>query len=375
MTTVAQLPSYQVAVLSPFDGSVQAIFDPATFYDLRYSRLLNDVGLLTLTLSYSNKYRQAFQTDSFIEVSRTNPVTGVLTLEDTFLARSFNRFRAGNEEKYVVSAWHLNDLVKRRVVDPNDDPAAAGGFSTYAGAADTVIYQYAYYNMGPGASAARQIPNLTIPVPPGTGLGVGYRLQYDDLFKVVFQDATARGQTDFVIRRTSGANLELDIGVIGTDKRQSSNYPFHSWLGLDPKRGNLTDPNLLIDRKAEMNVAYTLGQGQATARQLSIVAGDQAGDSPFNRIEFVVNASSVVKGDTTGLLTMARTELKKNALVKTFSFKSLGIEAGNAYQNDWVIGDLITVSYDEQSFDLRIYGVEVFISQAGEVITPKINII
>jgi len=368
-------PSYQVTVMSPVDGSVTAIFDPASFWDLRYSRLLNDIGVLTLTLSYNNAFRTAFVLDSLIEVARTNPLTGLLTVEDTYLCRFMNRYRQGNDERYVVSGFHLNDLIRRRVVDPADDPNAAGGFSTYAGPSDTVIYNYAYYNLGPGASAARRTPGLTIRVPPGNGLPVGYNLQYDDLFKAVFQDASAHGFTDFNIKRTTANNLELDIGVIGTDRRRSTNYPNYPFVQFDPLRGNLADPNLTLDYKAEKTLVYTLGAGQGSARQLIRVAGNGSGDSPFNRIEYTESAGSIVKGDATGLNSAARASLKKYALIQTFTMRLLGDNQGAIYNSDWFLGDYVTAVYDDFSADLRITGVELFITQSGETITPSITVI
>jgi len=367
------LPSYQVAVMSPVDGSVTRLYDPASFDDLRYSRIVNDVGILTMTMPYTTDNRSAFVLDSFIEVSRTDPFTGLLAVQDTYLCRMMNRFMVGNDEKFVVAAVQLNDLIRRRVIDPADDPNASGGFSIYAGSADTVMYNYAYYNLGLGASAQRRIPNLTIPVPPGTVVTVGYRLQYDDLFKTLFQDAAARGGVDFNIRRTTGANLELDIATIGTDRRRSTNYPNAPFMQFDPDRANMADPNLTIDYKAEKNLCYVLGQGQESARQLLRVAADNAGVSPLNRIEYVNSASSIVKGDTIGLLTAGRTSLKTNAFLQTFTMKLSGQQPGAIYGQDFFLGDLVTAVYDDYSADLRVTGIEFFINQQGETLMPTIS--
>jgi len=367
--------SYQVAVMSPFDGSITAIFDPASFYDLRYSRLVNDIGVITLTLPYNNAFRTAFVLDSLVEVARTNPNTGLLAVEDCYLVRFMNRYRQGNEERYVVSGFQLNDLIRRRVVDPTDDPNAAGGFSTYAGPSDTVMYNYANCNLGPAASAPRRMPNLTIPVPAGVGLPVGYTLQFDDLFKAVFQDAAARGQMDFNIKRTTANNFELDIAVIGTDRRRSTNYPNTPFVQFDPLRGNLVDPNLTVDYKACKTVAYTLGAGQGAARQVLRVAGNGSADSPLNRIEYTVSAGQVAKGDTTSLNSAARASLLQNSLIQTFTMQLTADNKGAIYNLDWFLGDYVSVVYDEFYADLRITGVELYVTQAGETIVPSITVI
>jgi hypothetical protein len=331
--------------------------------------------MFTLTLPYNNTNRAAFTLDSFVEIYRTSPITGQLIKEDTYLARSFNRYRQGNEERYVISGPQLNDLAKRRIIDPTSDPNAAGGYSTYAGAADTVMYWYTYYNMGPGAPLARQVPNLSIPIPPGTGNSVGYRLRYDNLFTAVLADATARGNVDFNIQRTIVSALELDLAIVGTDRRQSKNYPTSRYVGLDPKRGNMQDPNLLIDRRSEKTYVYALGQGQDVNRQLFPLAGTNSADSPFNRIEYVESANNVAKGDTTGLRTAAVASLKKNYYAQDFSFKLLEFQPGNVYQLDWFLGDLITATYDDFSQELRIVGVEVFVNQQGQTVQPKVSTI
>ena len=337
-------PAFQVVVTDPVTGLTSAVFDSVTFFDLRYSRILNDVGVITITLPYTPETASAFKLDSIIQVMRTSPVTGLLAVEDYYFARYFNVYRQTNIENLVIGGLHLNHLVARRVVNPFDDPSAAGGYSTQAGPADMVLWHYANYNLGPGASIARQCPGLSIPVPLGVGLGVGYRLRFDDLYKT-FQDATARGGVDFNIQRTTGAAMELDIATIGTDRRQSTHYPWGPFVLLNPQRGNLSDPNLLQDRKAEKNVVYALGQGQDVNREFLISAADSALDSPFNYIEYTDTSTNVQKGDATGLLTAARASLKKNGYAPSFTFKGLGTEPGNLYQQDYFLGDLISVSY------------------------------
>ena len=365
-------PSFQIVVIDPVLGTVSAVFDPASIHDLRYSRVLNDIGVLTLRMPYSSANRQAFKLDSLIEIYRTSPITGRLAKEDTYFARLFNRYRQGQIEDFIVGGVQLNDLIRRRVVDPADDPNAAGGYSTYAGAADTVLYNYAYYNLGPGASVPRRFPNLTIPVPQGIGNPVGYRLRYDDLLKTLFQDATTKGAIDFNIQRTSGANLELDLAVIGTDRRKSVNYPTQPWTGLDPQRGNMQDPNLTIDRKTEKNTVYALGQGQDVNRQLIIQTSNPGVDSPWNRCEYTDTNTNAQKGDTQTLLTAAVASLNTNQYKQVFSFKLTEFLPGGTYQQDWFLGDKVTVYYGDYSDELRIQSVEVFISSAGQTILPTV---
>lgn len=365
------LPDYQVTVIDPATGQVVMIFDGIALYELRYNRPLNDIGAMALTLPVEGnalRLRSIFSLDALIEVARTSPVTGRLQVEDTFLTRLTHRFREGNEERFVVGGLSLNHLLSRRVIDPDDDPLAAGGYSTKAGPADVVMRAYAREQCGDLASADRQFPNFSVGPVGSIGNGVGKRARYENLFEL-FQELSRSSSMDFIVTRLTSNILRLTIAPIGSDKSKSSNYPFAPFVMLNPDRGNLANPSLVIDRKKEGNFCYALGQGQGEFRIVSKVTGQGLGDSPYNRLEFTEDVRLAERGQAQQLLTGALDALKERQPVKEFTFEPSGQEPGNIYRQDWDVGDLVTAAWDDESLDLRVRDVELDISASGETIS------
>lgn len=366
------LPAYQIVVLSCNSGAVLGVFDLKTFYDLRYSRTLNDIGAIAMTIPSTAFNRSIFALDNLVEVYRANQAD-VLTFEETYLVRLVHRYVEGDEERFVIGGLSLNHLLTRRVIDPDDDPLVAGGYSTKSGAADQVLYDYCNEQIGPGSSVGRAIPSLTLTAVSGIGLPVGQRLRHDPLFKIM-QDLAKQGAVDFQILRTTGTNLELQIGVIGTDRTRGTNEPLGlPWMGLSPKRGNLTAPSLLVDRQDEQNYIYGLGQGQRDKRIVYKAAGSGVSDSPWNRIEFAEDIRNVQKSDVLALITGSEAALKDKAYKTEFLYQPTGQEPGNKYRVDWDVGDAVTVDWDETSSDLRIVKIEIMLSSDGEALTATVT--
>lgn len=370
------LPAYQITVTDAATGTTNAVYDGSAFDDLKFSRELDDVGLFAATMPYTDQIASIFTLDSFIDVQRTSPITGFLQVEDTFLCRLTHHFREGDEEKFIVGAFSLNHLLARRIIDPTDDPLAAGGYSTKSGPADDVLVAYAREQCGDLClTAARVFPNLSIAASSSLGDTVGRRLRYDNLLKV-FQDVCNQSDTilmDFQIVRLYGNTLRLNIAPLGRDLRRSRNYPFAPFVEFNPLRGNMADPSLLFDRKEEQNYVYALAQGPGESRIVTRVTGDGTFDSPYNRIEFTTDIRNAERGDTTTVLTSARTALFDKQPRKDFTFKPTGTEPGAIYRQDFDVGDLVTCTFGNDSFDLRVRGVEINLSEDNEDISVVVS--
>lgn len=369
------LPSYQLSIYDAATGSTNAVYSGEAFDDLKFSRVLDDVGLLAMTMPYSDELTSIFTLDSLIDVQRTSPITGFLQTEETYLTRLTHHFREGDVEKFVIGAVSLNHLLARRIIDPADDSSAAGGYSTKSGPADDVLVAYARQQCGDLClTAARKYPNFSIAASNSVGDSVGRRLRYDNLLEV-FQDVCNQSSTilmDFQIVRLSGNLLRLTVNPIGTDRTRSHNYPFAPFVELNPLRGNLSDPSLLFDRKQEENYVYALAQGPGESRIVTRVTGDGVYDSPYNRIEFTTDVRNAERGDNTTILTSARNALYDKQPQKEFTFKPTGTEPGSMYHLDWDIGDRVTCTFGTDSFDLRIRGVEITLSPDNEEISVTV---
>lgn len=366
------LPEYQVLVLDCRTGNVLTIFDGASFVDLRYSRKLNGVGLLAMTLPGTQTNYDYFGWDNFIEVKRSDPETGSLITEETYLCRSRQLYTDDDDQDMlVIGGLSLNHLIARRLVNPFDDPLSVGGYSTKSGAGDVVIRSYVREQMADLASVARQTPGLSILPIAGVGLFVSDSRRYDNLLTAITDLAISSG-IDFQITRSSGASLSMQIAPLGFDRTRSTNYPFAAWVGLSPNRRNLSKPVLKIDRSNEQNFVYVLGQGQGDLRQVLTIAGDTS-ISPFGRIEYTRDARNIDKTNTTGLSSAGATSINKNKAFRDFSFSPTNVEPGNIYRLDWDVGDRITVLWKGEEIDLRVTGVELQISANGESIDTTVQ--
>ena len=366
------LPDYQLTVRSAQDGSVRIVLDGSAFEDVKYSRALNDVGVFSMTLPSDADWPAVFSLDALIDIERTSPLNGFLQTEDTYLVRLTHRFRNGNEERFVVGGLSLNHLLARRVVDPADDPLAAGGYSTKAGPADDILSEYADEQCGASASTQRQFPNFSVTPSASVGATAGRRLRYDNLLEV-FQDVVNQSNVDFIIFRVTDNILRLTVAPIGTDRTRTRNYPGAPFVELNPTRGNLSDPSLLFDRKKEQNYVYALGQGPGESRIVSELEGAGISDSPYNRIEFTTDVRTAERGDSTTLRTGARAALYQASPKQEFTFKPTGAEPGNIYRLDWDIGDILTCAWDDEVIDLRVREVEITLDNSGETITPRLE--
>ena len=370
------LPAYQISVTDAATGTTNTVYDATAFDDLKYSRVLDDVGMLALTMPYSASLADIFTLDSLIDVQRTSPITGYLQTEDVYLTRLTHHFREGDEEKFVVGGFSLNHLLTRRLIDPIDDPLASGGYSTKAGPADDVLVAYAREQCADlCATAARVFPNFTVAASASIGSPVGRRLRYDSLLKV-FQDICKQSSTvlmDFQIVRLYGNTLRLNVSPIGIDRTRSHNYPFAPFVELNPLRGNLSDPSLLFDRKEEANFVYALAQGPGESRIVTRITGEGVNDSPYNRIEFTADVRNAERGDNTTILTSAFAALFNKQARKEFTFKPNGTEPGAIYRNDYDLGDRVTCTFGTDSFDLRINGVEISLGSDSEDISITVS--
>jgi hypothetical protein len=365
------LADYQITVIDTTGASV-FVYDGAGIYECRYARTLNDVGALALVVPDADDLASRFGLDYMVEVQRRSPLTGLLAVEDTYFVRLTQRFREGDEQRFVVGGMSLNHLLARRVVDPDDDAAQAGGYSTKAGAADDVMIAYVREQCGDLClTAARQFPNFSVAGSLSIGRSLGQRLRHENLLDVM-QTMAEQGKVDFNVRRVTGNTLRLDVAPIGTNKTKTYNYPSNPFVLITPQRGNLDQPSLTFDRKGERSFVYMKGQGQGKNRKLLKVAGTTAFDSPYNRIEFAADARNADKASALQLLTESRSELNKARPVRAFSFEPTGSEPGLVYRNDFDLGDQVTVIWDDYEVDLRITAVEVSLSASEE--TLKITV-
>lgn len=368
------LTDYQIIVFD-WNGNTRRVYDGTGIYNLKYSRALNDVGSLALVVPHEDNIADDFDLDFFVEIQRRSPVSGRLVVEDTYLCRLNNSFREENDERFICGGLSLNHLLMRRLVDPDDDSGQAGGYSTKQGPADDIMVEYARQQCADLClTAARKFPNFSVSGSLSLGTTVGRRLRHENLLDE-FKSMAEQGGVDFNIRRVTGNTLLLDVAPIGSNKTKSVNYPSSPFVLLTPKRGNLTDPDLTLDRKDEKTFVYAKSQGQGSSRKVLKMGGPTIYDSPFNRIEFAYDGRNTEKTDPLTVLSDARSELNKYRPNTEFKYKPTGQEPGNTYEKDFDLGDKISVEWNGVEKDLRVVEVEITVSESGEDMDIKVGVI
>lgn len=114
------LPAYQIRVTDPQTGLVTLVFPLVGAYALKYEIELNKITSFALTLPYEARFETIFRVDAIVDILRTDP-SGTFQTEATYLVRTIERSEADSDERFVVSGFHANHLLKRRYIDPADD--------------------------------------------------------------------------------------------------------------------------------------------------------------------------------------------------------------------------------------------------------------
>lgn len=366
------LPRYQVSVYDEVSGDRLGLFSLVEGYSLRYEIRLNDVGVMALTLPYTLANWQLFTKDRFIDIMRERP-DGSLVVEATYFARSRERFADEQRERMVVGGLHVNHLLERRFIDPEDDSVQPnGGYATKAGEAGGVIRAYIREQAGDLASSARGFPKFTVPIETDVGTGVGANLRYFNLL-LEMQKLANIGGVDFEITHTGGGNLLCTVGVLGTDRTVTTNRvpPFTI---LTPKRGNLADPKLVIDSSDEKTFFYALGDGARADRLIVKYTTLRVGDTPYNRIEQKVDARVNNKKNAAFQMLMAAVKVANDSVEeRKLKVDFLSDAPGLRYREDWFFGDKVTVQWGDFDEDMRISVLTFTLTSTGEELEVEIK--
>lgn len=341
-------------------------------FNLTYSKVLNDIGTMAFTVPADGQdWNTIFADDNIIDLLRTDP-NGNLVVEESYFVVLRDHFVATDGDRYVIGGYSLNELIRRAVVDPADDSVQPnGGFVTKAGDVVQVVRAYVRENIGDLASAARTRPRFSVPVQPNTGSNIGANLRYENLWDEMQKLAVAGGIELNIVHDGSG-NIELELARIGTDRSVTTN-PIPPYLVFDPRRGNLFNPRLLIDRKQEKNFYYVLGEGDGANRPMIPVVSTASNDTIYARREATVDARDASRGDTTVMLTSGAQALLDNRAVIEFSFDILPDIDGSIYRRDWFFGDTATFIWDNVQYDRRITELEVSLDESGENMSIKLS--
>lgn len=361
---------YTVHFYDPRNERVIEIFDNTTIISMEYERLVNDVANFTMTCRGESRLAGFIDAvDLVADVYRVNPKTNRPDLENTFLIRHMEIFQdADGQEFIIVAGYGAEHFLTRRLILPVDDHTGAGGWSSKAGPASTVIKEFVNDQcIEPLVNLDRFFRQFSIDVQEGVGGYVFQRVQYELLLEVV-QECALRGNIDFRVRHDGLGFFTFECANFGNDYTRSSQEPFSKFYMFNLDRGNILSPRMTFDRRDEKTVVYVFGQGPEIDREVVTVKSFARKDSMWNFIEDRTDARNNELGDYAGLYADGEFYIKDHAAKKILAFEISEVERVLYYNVRWSLWDLVTGSYKGVETDLRIMGIRVALDEKGDKI-------
>jgi hypothetical protein len=388
--------SYEVYLLAPDADYVLDYFDSGysadvagtgrarkSFGSLEYTNVVGDVGAFNISLPYPQFDISKARKDSRLVVWR-KPPGGARYLDFVGLVRSDPTpeiYQRGSELYSILRGVSYNHILKRRVVAYRVDEA---GF-WHSGAADNVMKDFVYENLGAGAVGARDITAQGFTIQSQTTLGTACDRQASfnnllETLQAVSDDSRTVESTCIyfgMVPLNNGWQMEFRTNPRqwGNDHRHPSGPGAVTGVNgpvvLSLNRQNIDNASFVNNSIDEITMVYGLGQGEGVARAI-VTATDlgRAGMSPFNLIEGVVNANnSSPIGD---VLAAAQALLRAGRPRRSFS-ASIVSTPGTIYGLHWGFGDYVTTEFLGNIMDCRIEAVTVRIADSDENITAQIR--
>lgn len=325
---------------------------------LEYTRILGDVGAMTLLLTEIPNIN--WRRDMRLGIYRDNKFDALYLLD-----RVRANVKLGTVE---LSAVCPNHLLKRRIVAYNEKTT---GGKYAASALDSIMYDVVERNLGASAGAARMISNLSIIMPAGTAstttITTAWQNVLSMLRKLFDLSVKQKAPQFFALYAQGETRLVFEIRPVlwGMDRTISKT----GQVVFSPSLGTADNLAVEMDWSDEITAAYVTGQGQQNVGSIVVVNDSAVDDGPFGRIESVANAST--SSDSAGQEAAGYAELAKRKR-RQKQYATI-IPVGPAeYKRGWDLGDKISVVNGTFRFDAVVQGVHVLADGNGESITPKL---
>jgi len=356
--------SLEVQIVDHKTGNTLYIFSKEALSDIVFSRKLNDIGSISFAVLVDDSkydYATVFAIDNFIDVYIYEDLTK--TKFSSYLVRSIKQTVIYNKKTIIVGGVGLNDLIKRRILDVENDTFGVGGYVTHSDTIHNVLTYLALDHLIDSSSSSRNIPDLTISILNENTNTVGFRDRYINLFEL-FQKLCANYITNFEIKHTTQTKLVLELGNQGSNKTYSYNFPLgNRYTVLSPEFGNIGSyPSIDIDRTSEQNYVYQLGEGDELNQSILQWSDvEDVAESLYNRIEFT--SSYTQSGDNFSTfedkLTQAIAQLDSNKSRYVITFEV------NPFRMLYPIslGDTITLKTTNLQLDSRIVEIKYSMNQ------------
>lgn len=367
-----QPADYMIDFIDIKTGQKYDRIDSRRFRNLSYTKTLNatPVGECVITLPTKDSLSQSFQKHNLAEIYRRNSPGGILTKEATYLLTYYNpEEREGGESYTILKGQALEIMLDWREIRVEDDSTAKNGISTADGFGDAVMGHFVNFNcINPYLDIRRIIPGLSIAPTGNIGYYTVERRQDGPRVLEVIQGIAAKSKCDFRITRTTGLNWSFETGEFFNDQSKSANYPAGKYIMLSPERGNVRNPNLIVDTAKEVTAVLVYGSGPEESRVRVLALDNQAlFESPLNWIERSISANE--NADDYDALNGAGQGEIQRAKNESYTF-TFDIDLNNPhlrYNLDWQLGDKVTAGWGDFEKDLRISLVKVSVNSEENI--------
>lgn len=360
----------ELVVIDHKTGSTLNVLGTNLVSDIVFSDKLNDIGSLSFAFLSSDYDTSIFATDNFVDVYIYDGLTK--TLFATYLIRSTKTSYIFDDEILVIGCVGLNDILKRRILDVENDSYAIAGYVTHSDYIHNVLAFVANEHLIDCVDERRNIPNLSINILNVSYQTTGFRERYKNILEL-FQELCSGYVTCFRIVKPSQNLLELQLGDLGTDRTYKTNRPYNDpYVVLSQAFGNLgSSPSIESNRTEEKNWVYLLGEGDELNQSvLQWHDPNGVGASNLNRIEFSADytqSGDNFSGTFADKLTQAVKHLNDNKAKYVVSFDV----NPNTSLYDLLLGDIVTLYHNQQQINVRLIEVGYSMNQLDLTITYK----
>ena len=367
------IANYQLR-LKDDTGNLVAIIDD--WRSLSFSKIVNEVGSLTLTMNGKDAKVALFGLDGQLEVWRRDIGTGVdWYIEWEGFLRTFSHtYDDDGNYEFSAAAVTYNHLLKRRIVGYQ----AGSTQSVSSGAADDAMNQIVRENLGSLATVINgrvlegAIPGFSVQADSTSAPAFDGQNSFKNVFELLLEISKATS-VDFDVvgvgdglyefktfYPTRGNNLTT-VGLdVTTGLNSSGNYP----VVFNPLLGNMGTPTYEENRSDEVTFAIIGGQGTETDRNILVLPSSAANDSVLNQIEVYSDSKSSEGNDD--LDSDADTILADKQQKQTFEFTPL-MTPTSAYANQYYWGDFVTAQFGNlDGVNKRVLQVDITVGDDGK---------
>ncbi len=345
------------------------VADASNFTSLTYTRIVNDVGELTLTLPGDFPISRIVAPDGLIQVFRRYPGSSreVLDTETVWIITG-RRQTIGDDGQRRIEVRAQTPLRILGAPGRFIDAVAESAQAQKTAAADNMMKAIVREQAGSLASGARNLtPYLSVAADTSAAPSLTKAFAWRPVLTVLQEIADASAQSgtylafDIVAPTPSTLEFRTYISQRGVDRRFPGGV---TPLMFGSDFGNIAGCELDEAWEDEVTYAKTGGQGEGAGRLTGeAVDATRAALSPFARREVFVSATSY--NQSSGLDAEAQARVRSGRPRRIISGKIASVR-GSLYGLDWSWGDFITVQALGVQIDCRIDAVTVEVRDGRE---------